>query len=314
MKILVTGATGFAGSHLLEALRDAGYTDIYGTAYRPVTEDFPYLSKDRIIPVDLTKQEDTEKVIEQIKPDWVFHLAAFAFVGESFNRASEVMYNNVTLQLNVLRAVHTYVPNARVLIIGSAEEYGLSEEGEVPIKEDHPLRPVNPYSVSKITQDLLGYAFAVSYHLNILRVRPFNHIGERQTPDFAVPAFCKQIVDIERGKQKSIKVGNLSGIRDFTDVKDMVRAYITVMEKGDPKEVYNIGSGVGVSMKDIVDMLVNMSTVKIEIEQDESRMRPLDIAKIIADTSKMQQLGWKPTIPLQETLTRTLEYWRRREE
>lgn len=313
MRILITGATGFAGSHLIEALKLRGYTDIYGTAYGSTAANFPLLDSDHIISVNLTDQDATERVIKDVSPDWVFHLAAFAFVGASFERANEVMYNNVTLQLNVLRAVQKFAPNARVLIVGSAEEYGLSEASEIPMKEDHPLRPVNPYAVSKVTQDLLGYAFAVSYGIQVLRVRPFNHIGERQTEDFAVSAFCKQIVEVERGVKTTIEVGNLEGVRDFTDVKDMVSAYITVMEKGDPKEVYNIGSGVGVLMKDVISMLVSLSSVEITVVNDPKRMRPLDIPSIIADNTKIKQLGWNTTIELKETLKRSLEYWRKKE-
>lgn len=310
MKILVTGATGFAGSHLLEALQDAGYGDVYGTAFGTVPDDFPFIRKDRLIRVDLTNEKDTEKLVEDVKPDWIFHLAAFAFVGQSFERAADVMHNNVTLQLHLLRAIKAHAPQARVLIIGSAEEYGISEPLEIPIKEDHPFRPVNPYSVSKVTQDLLAYAFAMSYNMHILRVRPFNHIGERQTADFAIPAFCKQIVSVENGKQDKIFVGNLEGIRDFTDVKDMVKAYITVMEKGQVNDVYNIGSGTGVKMQDMVNMLIGMAKVPVSLEIDPARLRPLDIPSIIADAGKVRALGWSTTIPLKETLARTLEYWR----
>ncbi|MEK7499376.1 MAG: GDP-mannose 4,6-dehydratase, partial [Patescibacteria group bacterium] len=232
MKILVTGASGFAGSHLVEALKAVGQSDIYGTAYGNSGYLATLLPQDHIIKVNLTDAEATSTLVEKVQPDQIYHLAAFAFVGESFDRAAELMQNNVTLQLNMLEAVRKHTPKAKLLVIGSAEEYGLSTDKKEKINEDHPLQPVNPYAVSKIAQDLLGYSYQVSYGLNILRVRPFNHIGERQTPDFAIPAFAKQIVEVEQGKSNSLKVGNLDGVRDFTDVKDMVRAYITVIEKG----------------------------------------------------------------------------------
>ena len=310
MKILVTGASGFAGSHLIEALKSAGQSDIYGTAYGNSSYLATLIPEDHIIKVNLTDAEATFTLIEKVQPDQIYHLAAFAFVGESFDRAAELMQNNIALQLNMLEAVRKSAPKARLLVIGSAEEYGLSTKETEKINEEHPFRPVNPYAVSKIAQDLLGYSYQVSYGLQVLRVRPFNHIGERQTPDFAIPAFAKQIVEIERGKSSSLKVGNLDGVRDFTDVKDMVRAYMIIMEKGAVGEVYNIGTGDGVKMKDVVDKLVALSTAKIQIEVDQTRMRPLDIPSIIADPSKIMAFGWKPEISLDETLKRVVEYWR----
>ena len=311
MRILVTGASGFAGSHLVEALLKQENAEVYGTAYGKPDYLATLLPQDHIISVNLSERESVEQLIQQVQPDQVYHLASFAFVGQSFERGSELLANNILLQSHMLEAMHTHAPKARMLTIGSAEEYGLSEEYEVPIKEDHPLRPINPYAVSKVAQDLLAYAYAVSLHMDLVRVRPFNHIGERQSPDFAVPAFAKQIVGIEKGTQDTLFVGNLDAIRDFTDVKDMVQAYILLMEKGKNDEVYNIGSGVGVSMNDVVQNLISFSQKKIEIKTDESRLRPLDIPSIVADASKTRSLGWKQRIPLRESLKRVLEYWRK---
>ncbi len=314
MRILVTGASGFAGSHLVEALKQSPEgkdLEIFGTVYNGSGILTEMLPQDHIISLNLLDREAVKSLFTTVKPDQIYHLASFAFVGQSFERGAEVLTNNIGLQEHVLEAVLRYAPSARVLIIGSAEEYGLSEQGESPIKEDHPFRPVNPYAVSKVAQDLLAYAYTVSHKLNIVRVRPFNHIGERQTTDFAIPAFAKQIVSIERGQQDSLSVGNLTGLRDFTDVKDMMRAYILLMEKGQVGEVYNIGSGIGVKMSEIVDTFIAMSTAKIIVKQDEKRFRSLDIPEIIADASKIQALGWKAAIPLDETLKRVLEYWRK---
>ena len=310
MKILITGASGFAGSHLLEALQVKGYSELYGTAFGNGAALEKMIPVENVIALNLTEKDAVNAMIQKVQPDWIFHLASFAFVGQSFERGAELLQNNLGVQITMLEAVRQFVPKARLLVIGSAEEYGLSEAGESPIAETHPLRPVNPYAVSKVAQDLLAYSYAVSLKLNILRVRPFNHIGERQTPDFAIPAFAKQIVAIERGQQNALFVGNLTGVRDFTDVKDMMRAYITVMEKGVVGEVYNIGTGVGVKMSDVVDKLVAMSSAQIKIVQDEKRFRPLDIPEIIADAAKIKDLGWNAEIPLDETLKRVLEYWR----
>ena len=316
MRVLITGASGFAGTHLVEALKQSANAkdmEIFGTVFNGSGVLAELLPQDHIIPLNLMDVEAVKSLFTTVNPDQIYHLASFAFVGQSFERGAELLTNNIELQEHVLEALLKYTPSARLLVIGSAEEYGLSEQGESPIKEDHPFRPVNPYAVSKVAQDLLAYAFTVSHKLNIVRVRPFNHIGERQTIDFAIPAFAKQIIAIERGQQDSLSVGNLTGLRDFTDVKDMVRAYILLMEKGQVGEVYNIGSGTGVKMSEIVDKLIALSSVKIIVNQDEKRFRPLDIPEIIADASKIQSLGWKATIPLDETLKRILEYWRKQE-
>lgn len=310
--ILITGGTGFAGSHLVEHVIEQGYTNVHVTQFsNKALPDLAAFKSVQVHSVDLTDATATQELIKTVQPTQIYHLAAFAFVGKSFEKGASVLSNNILLQVNVLEAVHQFAPQARILLIGSAEEYGVSEkDSEVPITEEHPFRPVNPYAVSKVAQDLLGYAYSKSYGLKIVRVRPFNHIGERQTDEFAVAAFAKQIVMIEKGQQRVLKVGNLSGIRDFTDVKDMVAAYKLVMEKGSVGEVYNIGSGVGTSMQTIVDQLVAQAKKPIPVEIDQTRMRPLDIPTIVANNEKIRKLGWQPTISVAQSLERVLAYWR----
>jgi GDP-4-dehydro-6-deoxy-D-mannose reductase len=213
-----------------------------------------------------------------------------------------------------------HAPEARTLIVGSAQEYDFTALPPVePVTEDHPIGPANPYGVSKVEQDLLGLSYFYSYQMPIIRVRPFNHIGERQTPAFAVPAFAQQVAKLDAQSKESqtdadsalvMKVGNLNAVRDFTDVKDMVAAYALLMEKGIPGDVYNAGSGTGYRMSDVLDMLLSHTDADITVTTDESLLRPLDVPEIIADNSKMQALGWKPTIAIEKTIERIMNYWK----
>lgn len=311
--ILITGGTGFAGRHLIQALLDEGFEQIHTTHYG--SSPLPEVCQNehvQIHKVNLTEAEAVADLVKVTQPAQIYHLASFAAVGKSFEQAAAILQNNIMLQLHVLNAVREHAPKARILIIGSAEEYGrvpANKLGE-KIDESFPLNPVNPYAVTKVTQDLLAQAFYFSFNLQILRVRPFNHIGEGQSPDFVIPAFASQIVAIEQGKQESLKVGKLETVRDFTDVKDMVNAYIIVMTKGEVGQVYNIGSGHGWKISEVLDMLLAHSTQKIKVEVDETRLRPSDVEYFVADAQKIQELGWSPQVPLSETLERILNEWR----
>lgn len=319
-KVLITGGTGFVGSHLVEALLSQNYSQdrsqIYVTSYSAANESFvaSLLPADNIHQLDLTDQKATFSLIKTLKPDQIFHLASLAAVGKSYENIKKVIDNNTQLQLNLLEAVKQFSPHTRILTIGSAMEYDLSHDypGFNPEQtvEEYPLGPASPYGVSKTTQDLLAYAYQQSFGLNIIRVRPFNHIGERQTPDFAIPAFAQQIAAVENNKQESIRVGNLTAIRDFTDVKDMVQAYILLMKKGKSGNVYNVGSGQGYTMQKVLEMMLELSTAEIRIEKDPTRIRPADITAAVADYSKIAQLGWQPRIELKDTLQRIINYWR----
>lgn len=311
-KILVTGGTGFAGSHLVEHLQQQGYTDIHVTSMSGKNEYVAgMIGAEKIHKLDLSDASATAALFAELQPQQIYHLAALAFVGKSFDEAERVLSNNMQLQQSVLLAVRDHCPKARLLVVGSAEEYGVSvSESEIPVDENHPFRPINPYAVSKITQDMLAYSYHISYKLDVVTVRPFNHIGERQSTDFAIPAFTKQIVAIERGEQSELKVGDLSTIRDFTDVKDMVAAYVIVMNSGKSGEAYNIGSGVGIKMSDMVEKLKELAQKEITIVTDESRLRPHDIPKMVANNAKIKELGWEPTIPLEETLQRIITWYR----
>ena len=308
--ILITGGTGFAGSHLVEALLAAGYSNIHVTSYgSSAPKEWGYTVT--VHKVDLTNKDQTFELFHQVLPTQIYHLASFAITGNSFDKAAYILQNNSLLQVTILEACKVVTPEAKILIIGSAEEYGSVQLPEPDrIDESYPLRPVNPYAVSKVTQDLLAQAYQLSFKLKIIRVRPFNHIGERQTPHFAIPSFAQQIVAIERGQQNHLSVGNLEVVRDFSDVKDIVQAYILLLEKGQVGEVYNVGSGQGYSIKSLLDQLSSFATVPITVTVDSAKYRPLDVPRIVANNDKIRKLGWEPTIPISETLKRILEYWR----
>ncbi len=311
--VLVTGGTGFAGSHLVEALLAHGYRNIHVTSFSG-KGDFvsSLLPPSNIHKVDLTSAQETNDLVLKLLPTHIYHLAAYAIVGTSFEYAQKILDHNLRLQLNLLEAVKELTPTARVLVVGSAMEYDFQHKTQQKITEEQQLGPVSPYAVSKVMQDLLGLSYAYSYQLDVVRCRPFNHIGERQTTDFAIPSFAQQIVAIERGKQHEIRVGNLSAVRDFTDVKDVANAYIVLMEKGKKTEVYNIGSGKGYAMREVLDMLCAMSQTKIKVVVDQSKVRPLDVPSVIADSSKIKELGWQPDIPLSESLQRIVNEWRQK--
>lgn len=310
-KILITGGTGFVGSHVVEQLHDRPEYEVHVTAYGlHHSLDGSWLPAAQVHQLDVTDQQQTQQLLESVQPTHILHLAAFSSVASSFTNVAGVLENNSKLQLSLLESVKNVCPNARVLIVGSAEEYGLSMAQELPITEEHPLRPINPYAVSKVTQDLLAYSYYISAQLNIIRARPFNHIGERQSPDFAVSSFISQMIRVERGEQAALQVGNLEAIRDFSDVKDVVSAYLLLLEKGSLGEVYNIGSGSGVTMQQILDLIVSTAHQTIPIEVDASRMRPSDVPVMIADAGKMQRLGWQPNWRLEDTIQRIVEWQR----
>lgn len=312
-KILVTGITGFAGSYLAEDLVAAGH-DVHGTFLNDNTNKNLDIVKDKVQlhKLNILDAKHVEKLVAEIRPNVIYHLAAFTSPAESFKDPEKVINNNITGELYLLDAVSNTKTETRVLITSSAEVYGMVKQSDLPVNEKTELRPGSPYAVSKIAQDYLALQYHFSHGLDTIRVRPFNHIGPRQAPAFVVASFAKQIADIEKGKQEPIlTVGNLDAKRDFTDVRDMVKAYQALIEKGENGEVYNIGSGVSHRIQEILDSLISLSEVKIEIKEDPAKLRPSDTPDIYSDNTKLEQTtGWKPTIPLAKTLQDTLNYWR----
>jgi len=316
MRILITGITGFVGSHLAEYALERG-AEVFGSIrWRSKMEHMERLS-DRVtlIESDLRDLLSVRTVLEQAQPDYIIHLAAQSFVAASWKTPVETFYTNVVSQMNLFEGMRQLGSSARFLVIGSSEEYGLVEPHELPIRETTPLRPLSPYAVSKVAQDLMGWQYFKSYSMHIVRARAFNHTGPRRGETFATSNFAKQIAEMEAGlREPVVLVGDLKPTRDFSDVRDIVRGYWLLLERGTPGEVYNLCSGLEWSIERLLNFLIGKSTVPhIEIRQDPARLRPSDVPVLRGSRQKIENaLGWRTTIPLEQTLTDLLEYWRRR--
>ena len=315
-KVLITGITGFAGSHLADFLLTKGI-DVYGIKrWRSRTENIDHIiGKVKLLEADIRDSHSIENIIEEVEPDYIFHLAAQSFVPTSWKAPAETMTTNVVSTIHILESVRKSKSNPIVHIAGSSEEYGMVYPNEVPIKETNPLRPLSPYGVSKVAQDKLAYQYNKSYGIKTVLTRAFNHTGPRRGYVFVSSNFAKQIIEIEKGlKEPVIRVGNLDPIRDFTDVRDMVRGYWLAANKCKHGEAYNICSGSGVKIKELLDIMLGFSKRKdIETKKDPARMRPSDVEILIGDSTKFREVtGWKPEIPLEKTMEDLLNYWRKR--
>jgi len=313
-KAFVTGITGFAGSFLAEHLVSKGF-EVSGTYLFPESVGNIAPIKDSVIlyKVDLAQRDAVSAAISKAKPDLLFHLAAIATTGDSFSNAGEVIINNITAQLNILDSLLEHnLKKCKALIVSSGDIYGNVAEENLPISENESLKPMNPYSISKIAQDFMGLQYFLAHELPVVRVRPFNHIGPRQSPGFVVSAFAKKIAEIEKGIRPPIlTAGNLETSRDFSDVRDMMRAYLLALEKGIPGDVYNIGSGTSYKISDILNKLLSFSNKQIKVEVDNSLVRKKDAKESRCDNKKFVDLtGWKATIPIEKSLKDTLDYWR----
>ncbi|HLB60842.1 MAG TPA: GDP-mannose 4,6-dehydratase [Patescibacteria group bacterium] len=314
-KALITGITGFAGSHLAELLLDNGYL-VYGTTRpRSKTEHIDHIrDKLQLFDADLVDSHSLHTVLYEVKPDYIFHLAAQAFVPSSWSSPATTMESNAIGTLHLFEAVRRAKIDPVIQIACSSEEYGLVYKNETPITESNDLRPLSTYAVSKIAMDFLGYQYYKSYGMKIIRTRGFNHTGPRQGDVYVCSTFAKQVAQIEAEKRKPfISVGNLESFRDFTDVRDMVRAYHLSVLTCDPGEVYNICSEKTWQIKKVLTMLLSMSKKKITITKDPARMRPSDVELLLGDCNKFRKkTGWKTEIAFEKTLEDLLNYWRER--
>jgi len=316
MRVLITGITGFVGSHMADYALAQG-AEVVGASRRlHKTENIEHLrSRITLIESDLRDMSSVRALVETSHASHVIHLAAQSFVGASWQSPVETLSTNIISQVNLLEAIRGLTPLPRFLTVGSSEEYGFVYEDELPIKETNPFRPLSPYAVSKVAQDLLGYQYFRSYGLPIVRTRAFNHEGPRRRDVFVTSSFAKQVAEIEAGQREPVVyVGDLEPRRDYSDVRDIVRGYWLVLQHGEPGEVYNLCSGRSWSIRRVLDFLLARSTVKgIAVKVDPLQLRPSDVMVLEGDPSKIEKAtGWRAEIPFEQTLADLLDYWRER--
>ncbi len=315
MKVLITGITGMTGSHLSEYLLSKSGIVVHGTL-RP--QDSLGLvtgfQQDLVMhECDLCDADRVLSLIKEIKPEQIYHLAAETSVADSWSNPGQTITNNISCQLNLLEAVRQTQIETRILITGSSEAYGLVSKEDLPVGENTGFKPLSPYGVSKVSQDILAYQYHKSYGMDIVRVRVFNLTGPRQSPGFALSGFAKQLAMIAAKEKESIlMVGNLEAYRDFTDFRDIVKAYWLALQNGQPGEVYNLGSGKSRKLKAVLSMLMDISKIDATIEQNPDWMRPSDIPHMVCDNTRFcLATGWKPEISFRDTLKDLLGYWQR---
>ena len=312
MRVLITGMNGFAGSHLADFLLTQPDRQVFGAGLGDTANIAHLAGRVTFIEADLTNARVAETLLERSKPERIYHLAGQAFAPISWQDPWGTIEINLRAQVNLLHVAARKKSNARILVIGSIDEYGRIEPQNLPVTEETPFHPDSPYAVSKIAQDMLGLQFFLSDQLHIVRARPSNHIGPRQNEQFVTSNFAKQIAEIEAGQREPVLyVGSLTALRDFSDVRDMVRAYYLALERGTAGEVYNIGSEQPVSIQQVLDMMLKQSRVAIRVEEDPARFRPSDTPVMYCSAKKLRaQTGWQTTIPLETSLRDILDYWR----
>ncbi len=307
---LVTGASGFVGRHLIKLLQSETSWSLIGVQGHPGLRE-PGV---RQVVCDLLDADLTSRVIERYRPDVLFHLAAQAYVPKAVANPAETLVNNAVSQLNLLESCRAAGIDPVIVVVSSAEVYGAVTPEQIPISEDQPFQPRNPYAVSKLTQDMLGLQYHLSYGMKIVRVRPFNHIGPGQNDRFVVSSLARQIAEIELGLADPVLlVGNLDSVRDFLDVRDVVQAYLAVAKIEFSGNVFNVASGRGVRISAVLDNLLGLSSADVDVREDPSRLRPSDIPMLVGDSTRLREAtGWTLSLPLERSLRDTLDDWRAR--
>ncbi|HZU78669.1 MAG TPA: GDP-mannose 4,6-dehydratase [Acidimicrobiales bacterium] len=295
MRALVTGGRGFVGHWLAEHLRSCG-------------DEVVAIDQE----VDVTDADAVRRAVDDAAPEAVYHLAALAHVGQSWTDPDTVFKVNALGTMHILDAARTCTPAPRVLLVSSAEVYGVVREDALPVTEEVELAPVTPYAASKVAAEYMGVQAFLAHGLPVVRVRPFNHVGPGQRADFVVPALAERIVEARRAGRPTLAVGNLSARRDLTDVRDVVRAYRLLVERGTPGEVYNVCAGEARSIRQLAERMLELSGVDLRLEVDPALVRPVDVPVVLGDPAKLHgATGWHPEIDIDRTLADVLEQWER---
>ena len=315
MKLLITGFSGFVSQHFLELLNkeepgsvvlgiDKNSPDFNFTDYSNLTISFEN--------IDLLNRTATDKVLDTFQPEYILHLASVSSVAQSWHTPLDSFVNNTNIFLNLVEHIRIQNSQCRILSVGSSEEFGEVTENELPLTEEHPLKPVSPYAVARVSQEMLSKIYADGFFLDIIMTRSFNHIGPGQRDVFVISSFAKQLVQLAKNKSNKniITTGNLNIIRDFVDVRDVVKAYYLLFKKGRKGEVYNICSGKGVVLKDIISKMSELLGMKIEIETNPQLIRPNENKKVTGSYQKIKnELGWQPEIEIEKSLADIIQYW-----
>ncbi len=315
MRLLVTGAGGFVGGHLIDLVRrESPETSLHGVVQPHGSLAWTSSKGARIHEADLDDPASAAAVIEEVRPDAVVHLAGQSSVQQSWLDPGGTLRTNVLGIVHLLDAARRAALRPAVLVVGSAEEYGPVSASELPIREDAPLRPASPYAVSKLAQGALALLYGPAGGMRVVLTRTFHHTGPGRGEAFAESSFARQIAEIENGLRPAvIEVGNLDAVRDFSDVRDVVRAYLMLLEKGEPGQAYNVCSGRGLSIREVLDLLLASSSALVEVRIDQQRLRPADVPAQVGDPSRLRAAtGWQPRIPIAETLRDLLADWRAR--
>ena len=306
-KYLITGVMGFVGRYFVEYLnQEEPDAQIHGVDIAPLCDmDIEYTA------LNLMDAKSVDELIRKSRPDYIVHLAAMSSVAQSWNEPANCFVNNMSAFLNLADAVRNNDINARILSVGSSEEYGIYD---MPMQESFTLHPKSPYSVARLSQEYMSKLYVDRFGLDIVMTRSFNHIGPRQSTRFVIPSFVEQLVNIASGKSENkMMVGNIDVIRDFTDVRDVVDAYWRIIKKSPNREVYNVCSGRGVKLRDIIDTTANHLGIKPNICVDPARVRANEIPSVIGDNTKLkQELGWSPKYKLSQTIADMVQYMKSR--
>lgn len=317
MRLLLTGINGFVAQHYLQYLHSLEEdTEILGVGRSVATFDktnFPALNI-KYLQVDLLDKETVNVILQEFKPTHLLHLASFSSVGHSWKFPHESFVNNTNIFLNLVDQIRLLNINCRIVSIGSSEEYGNVDPTRLPLTEESYLNPISPYAVARVSQEMISKIYAEGFNMDIIMTRSFNHIGPGQKNVFVISSFAKQLVQIanDPNAEKKVVTGDLSIIRDFVDVRDVVKAYHMLLLHGKKAEIYNICSGKGISLKDILDKMCRILNIQIEVEKDPSLVRPNDNKIIIGSADKINaQIGWIPSIEIDQSLFDIIQWWQK---